>query len=218
MDMPAFLECYMGLLGQFCEKLGFAPKATVDAVWKGTGAMVRNTGGVTNEECFWAAFSAALGPRVLSLKDEFEHFYVTDFHKARAACGPNPLAAPLVRRLRRAGLRVVLATNPLFPLSAVRSRLAWLGLNTEDFDHVTSYENSRYSKPNPAYFHEVLTNTGAKAEYSLMVGNDVDDDGAAEKAGIGLYLVTDCLVNASGAELSRWKSGSFEELDAYLNF
>ena len=39
------------------------------------------------------------------------------------------------------GLRVALATNPIFPEAAIKSRIRWAGLEPEDFELYTTYEN-----------------------------------------------------------------------------
>ena len=41
MDQDAFMEIYFRELSKRCLPLGYEPKALVDAVWKGTGAMVK---------------------------------------------------------------------------------------------------------------------------------------------------------------------------------
>ena len=45
--------------------------------------------------------------------------------------------------VKELGLRAVLATNPIFPAVATRSRIRWAGLEPEDFELCTTYENSR---------------------------------------------------------------------------
>jgi hypothetical protein len=49
----------------------------------GNHAMVRNTGGATNENLFWEKFSSLLGANVTALKDEFTHFYTNEFHRVK---------------------------------------------------------------------------------------------------------------------------------------
>lgn len=56
------------------------------------------------------------------------------------------------------------------------------------FDLVTSYENSHYAKPNPLYYQEILNKMGARAEQTLMVGDEHMDMIAAE-IGIKTFFV-----------------------------
>ena len=114
------------------------------------------------------------------------------------------------------GYRVALATTPLFPAIATHSRARWAGLNPEDFDLITTYENSRHSKPNPAYYQDVIEALGVKPEECVMVGNDVDEDMIAEKLGIKVFLLTDCLINKSGRDIDLYPHGSFPELMDFI--
>ena len=50
-----------------------------------------------------------------------------------------------------------------------------------------------------------------------MVGNDVGEDAeAAESAGLRAFLLTDCLINRAGADISRRSRGGFDALKEYL--
>lgn len=102
---------------------------------------------------------------------------------------------------------MVLATNPIFPLVGVETRLSWVGLRPEDFSYITAYENSTTCKPNPAYYAEILRKTGKRPQECLMVGNDATEDTAALEQGIGVYLVTDCLLNPKGRDISGLPQG-----------
>ena len=49
-----------------------------------------------------------------------------------------------------------------------------------------------------------------------MVGNDASEDMAASDAGIRTFLLTNCLINKSGADLDQWPHGGFPELQEYI--
>ena len=149
------------------------------------------------------------------LRPVFDKFYGEEFHGARSACGENPCAAQAVRGLKAQGYDVVLATNPIFPLVGVRTRLSWVGLAPEDFSLVTTYENSTFCKPDPAYYREILEKLGKGPEECLMVGNDGVEDTAAAKVGLSLYLATDCLENGDKVDLSQFPHGSFRDFLTY---
>ena len=114
------------------------------------------------------------------------------------------------------GLRTILATNPLFPVVATHSRVRWAGFQPENFEMITTYENSSYCKPNPDYYREILGKMNLKPEECLMVGNDAIEDAAAEKLGIRVFLLTDCLINKDQRDLSAYPRGSFPELMNYI--
>lgn len=215
MDQMGFTKTYFGLLVQKAAPFGLKPRPTIDAVWAGTKAMVKNDGSAPNDRRFWDTFCPLVGVEESVLRPVFDKFYGEEFHGAKSACGENPYAAQAVRGLKAQGYDVVLATNPIFPLVGVRTRLSWVGLAPEDFSLVTTYENSRFCKPNPAYFQEIVEKLGKKPEECLMVGNDGVEDTAAAKVGLSLYLATDCLENGDKVDLSQFPHGSFRDFLSY---
>lgn len=217
MDQDLFLKAYFGGLVKKLAPHGYDPKLLVDAIWAGTAAMVKNDGRVSNEEAFWKKFDQIFGEG--SRKDEpiFRQFYENEFQGVKDVCGYNPKAAETVAAIKEKGLRVALATNPLFPSIATESRTRWAGLDPDDFELYTVYENSRHCKPNPDYYRDILEQLGVSAEECLMVGNDADEDMIAEKLGMKVFLLTDCLINKYGKDLSAYPQGSFDELLAYID-
>ena len=216
MDTESFTQTYFKLLAKKAAPYGYEPQALIAAVWKGTKAMIQNDGSTKNDQRFWDAFAEELGRQVLDLRPVFDRFYAEEFHGAKAATGENPLAQPAVAGLKAKGYQVILATNPLFPAVGVATRLSWVGLAPEDFLAVTSYEGSSYCKPNPDYYRELLAQTGKRPEQCLMVGNDVAEDFlAAKQAGLEGYLITGCLENSSGVDISNIPQGSFRDFMAY---
>ena len=216
MDYDLFIKTYFGLLAQYSVPLGYNPEALTGAVWKGTGAMVKNTGEQTNEAVFWETFCTIYGDSAREHIPHFENFYRTDFQKVKNTCGYAPEAAQTVRLCKEQGLTVVLATNPIFPMIATESRIRWAGMEPEDFALVTTYENSRFCKPNPAYFQEICRSFGVDPTECLMVGNDVSDDMPAAGLGMKVFLLTDCLLNVKEEDISRYPHGGFAELQDFI--
>ena len=114
------------------------------------------------------------------------------------------------------GIRLVLATNPIFPAVATESRIRWAGLEPSDFVLYTCYEDARHAKPNPAYYRDILERLELPAEGCLMVGNDAAEDMAAAQAGLEVFLLTDCLINTRQQDISGYPQGGFDELMAYI--
>ena len=216
MDQDAFTKQYFGLLAAKLAPYGYDPRELIDGIWHGTAAMVKNTGTKTNEAAFWDDFAGRLGEKVRGDMPLFEAFYRTEFDGAKAACGFNPLAAETVHKIRQMGLRVALATNPVFPAVATEKRIRWAGLCPEDFELYTTYENSTRCKPNPDYFREVAARLKVRPEECLMVGNDAAEDTPAETLGMKVFLLTDCLINSQNADISRYPQGSFGQLTEYV--
>lgn len=218
MDQEAFTTGYFKLLAKKLAPHGYEPKSLVDAIWAGTAAMVKNDGSCTNEQAFWKKLSAIYGSEK-ALADQllFEDFYANEFSAAQEICGFTPAAAETVRRLKACGVRVALATNPIFPRIATEQRIRWAGLAPEDFVLYTTYENSTFCKPNPDYYREVVRTLGVQPDECLMVGNDATEDLAAREAGMDVFLLTDCLINTKNRDISACPRGDFAALNAYLD-
>lgn len=216
MDTKAFEKLYFKSLAAKVAPLGYDPAKLIDGVWKGTVAMIRNDGSVTNDTAFWRVFAGIFGDGVYQHIPAFDEYYRTDFIAAKQACGFNPKAVQIVRKLKDVGIRLVLATNPLFPLVAQQQRLSWAGLSIDDFEYVSHYENSHYCKPNADYYREIVEKLGLNPSECLMVGNDANEDTVADKLGMQVFIVTDCLLNPDGKDISVYPNGSFDDLAKHL--
>ena len=106
-----------------------------------------------------------------------------------------------------------MATNPAL---ATHSRVRWAGLHTNDFEWITTFENSSFCKPNPDYYREILGKTELKPEECIMVGNDVGEDMIAGELGMQVFLLTDCLINKHAVDISRYPHGNFSDLVTFL--
>lgn len=212
MDQDVFVKTYFGLLAKKLAPYGYEPDKLIQAVWAGTEAMVKNDGKQSNEEQFWQTFAQVYGVDAKKDIDVFDDFYRNEFAAVKEVCGYHPKAAETVRLLKEKGFRVALATNPIFPQIATRQRISWTGLSFEEFELVTTYESSNYCKPNLNYYEEVMERLGVTSAECLMVGNDVSDDMVAEKLGMKVFLLTDCLINKDNKDISDYPSGSFEQL------
>ena len=197
MDMETFTKGYLSLLAKKMAPFGYDKEQLLQALWQGVAAMVKNDGTMNNEERVWQTFSQLLGEQVYEHIPLFNSFYEQEFQAAIQFTDPNPaLAQAAVKAARAKAELVVLATNPLFPLCGIRTRLSWVGLTPEDFDYVSTYENSSYCKPNPAYFQEILGRIGVEAKDALMIGNDMDEDILpTQNIGLPSFLAEDCLIN-----------------------
>lgn len=215
MDQEVFLKAYLDGLARKGAAHGYNPMQMPKQIMAGTYAMVKNDGSATNEEVFWKTFSALCGRDAKADIAVFDDFYRNEFQLIQKSCGFDPRAAEAIREIKALGYRVALATNPLFPAAATLSRTRWAGLNPNDFDLITTYEDSRHCKPNPDYYRDVLNDLGVTPEECVMVGNDVGEDMIARKLGMQVFLLTDCLINKDGTDINQYPHGSFPEL---INF
>ena len=216
MEQTAFIKDYFGRLAQKLAPLGYEPKKLLQTINAGVEAMVRNDGSRKNEDAFWNLFCSVYGEAARADLPVFEDFYRNEFQQVKESCGFAKEAAPLVRSLREKGYRLVLATNPLFPPVATHSRIRWAGMEPEDFDYITTYDNSSFCKPNPAYYEEIVSKLNLDPKACLMVGNDAQEDMAALTLGMQGFLLTPCLIHRGG-DISAIAQGGFDALKAYLN-
>lgn len=220
-SQKAFIETYFAKLGKVFARLGLNAEENVKAVWAGTKAMFMNDGSMTNHERFWTVFAAQTGltgdeAKVKAIEAACDNFYVNEFDAIKSIVTPSDIPKRLINALAQKGYSLILATNPLFPACAVATRLSWIGLELRDFNYFSHYANSTYCKPNPEFYREILAATGKKPEQCLMAGNNPIEDMSAEAAGIDTFLVTDCLENETGMDISAFRQGTLEELEKFL--
>ena len=189
MEQELFLKAYMGKLVAALQPHGYEPQKLMHTILKGIEAMAKNDGSQSNESAFWNTFASVYGNRSLDDYKIFEDFYTNIFPSVQSVCGFDPMANEVIKAAKERGYRLALATNPMFPKAATYERIRWAGLDHADFDLITTYENCSTSKPNPAYYKDVLRRMNCTVEESLMVGNDVGEDMIpSESIGMQVFL------------------------------
>ena len=216
MDQDTFIKAYLGGMAKKLAPHGYNPEELVKAVYAGMKAMTTNDGSKTNEVAFWNAFTSILGEEVKNDMPIFDDYYRNEFQDVKNICGFLPEAAQTVRKLKEMGYRVALATTPMFPSVATESRIHWAGLELDDFEIFTTYENYHFCKPSLGYYKEVIEKLGVKAEECLMVGNDVGEDMVTEELGMKVFLMPADLINKVGKDISQYPQGDFADLLAYI--
>lgn len=214
-EQDDFVKYYFSELSKKLAPLGYDPQLTVKSVWAGTKAMVCNDGSRTNSEAFWEVFDK-LTEGLPNAKSECDSFYTREFDRVKASLKYIPDHSVEIKRVKDAGLRVVLATNPLFPSDGVVTRMAWVGLKPEDFELMTHYDNSTFCKPSPDYFREILGKLGEKPENCLMIGNSVEEDmEPASSLGMNVFLANEFTENPQGKDTSAYRQGSIADAVNY---
>lgn len=218
MDQDEFVKFYMPLLAKSYIETGVQvdPKEFIGAVWKGYEAMVKNDGSRTNREAFWS-YTEALMPISPEESEKLAlRFYDGDFNQAVRATSPSPFSDQIVKAAKKRGLHAYLATNPVFPRCATMNRIRWAGMDAEDFELITTYEDQCYCKPNVEYFRTILDDLKLDPAECLMVGNDVEEDLAIRELGVKTYLVTDTMENKKDIPIHTEYMGSLEELLEFI--
>ncbi len=212
MDMEKFIELYLAsICKKFAPVTGIDPKLLARGIWKGAAAMGKNDGDCLNIEVFWRAMNNACGKDMRVFSDDFDDYYRNEFIASRQATSVNPYARKSVELIKRNGGKLIVATNPIFPKAATYRRIEWAGLDVNDFEYITTYDNSSRCKPNLNYFADICSVCGIVPEESLMVGNDVDEDMCASRLGFEVFLIKDCVINRKNKNISFYNNGSFAD-------
>lgn len=193
-DMETFIPAYLGALGAHLEDR-VAPQKMVATMLEATQQMLENNSPTrTLKQAFDPVFYPPLGLVEAEMRDILKQFYAEKFPTLQGVTQYRPAAPVLVQAAVQQGFQVGIATNPLFPLTAIAQRLAWAGFETQDntFSLVPSYETFHFAKPNPAYFAEFLGRIGWPEGPVLMVGNDPNHDVCgAQGMGIPVFWISD---------------------------
>jgi HAD superfamily hydrolase (TIGR01549 family) len=193
-DLDAFFREYFAALGPLvAEALGHRvdAQAGLNAVLQGTEAMSIPHSDSTNREAFNQRFHELTGAD-LDLDEyasAFERFYDEVFPTLRGTMLPHDGAREAIECALDLGLKVAIATNPIFPRSAIVERMRWAGVADLPVHLVTTYENMHATKPSPAYFLEVAEFLEVSPQDALMVGDDRVLDMSAADIGMGTYYV-----------------------------
>ena len=191
-SMDTFIPAYFRALEAFVAGV-VEPGKFIEELLKATRAMDHNEGtGPTNEEVFAAAFYPALEVPREEMEPLLARFYNEAFPQLEPLTGRRPAAPKIVEWAKGRGLQVVIATNPLFPRTAIEQRMAWgrVGVDLFDYELVTCYENSHATKSSPAYFREIVEFLGRQPGECLMVGDNWGwDVVCAGEAGIPSYWI-----------------------------
>ncbi|MBQ3009217.1 MAG: HAD family hydrolase, partial [Oscillospiraceae bacterium] len=217
MDQDIFTKYYFSMLAKrLITKNGYDKDTFVKSIWAGLANMVKNDGTVPNEERWWQSYTSIFGADARNDEGDFVDFYTNEFNTAKEACGYDERAALAVKTVKEKGFMAILATNPVFPKVATENRMKWAGLDKNDFELFTTYEDYSYCKPNLEYYLQIMEKTGLKPEECVMVGNDVSEDMIAEKLGMKVFLLKDCLINKENKDISAYPQGSFDELIVFI--
>ena len=218
MNQDAFIKKYFAEITAYLVKnANYEPQKFTGAMIKGIEAMIKNDGTQTNEYAFWKVFSSVYGgDKVRQDYPLFERFYDERFINTKTECGFSGKSREIVDYLKSQNIKLVLATNPVFPYVATHARIGWAGLKAEDFALITTYENVGYCNPNPAYYVDIAKRIGVDPTECLMVGNDTSDDLSAKKAGMDVFILTPCLINRENIDISALPHGDFDDLLSYI--
>lgn len=143
-----------------------------------------------NADVFYDTLCAAIGIQRTEMEPPVANFLRDTYPLLQSKTQPNRVAPALVDWLLAKNYAVAIATNPLFPHSAVVQRLKWAGIDAERIWFISTLDNVHFTKPNPAYYEEIMTRLGFEPDETVMIGDDWDNDIVpAARAGFSTYWI-----------------------------
>ena len=195
------------------------PRAIVRAGRAAVAALQTHRSDRPNFEVMVETFAREAGCDAREVSARLGALAETDFRAMGWRFRPVPGARAALERARALGFQLVLATNPTVPLPMTRHRLAWAGLADIDWALLTHPETMTRTKPDPAYYAELLARLGLGPERCLMIGNDPRKDLPAMDLGIRTFILDRPRPRAEREALRRRPPddfGTFADLEALL--
>ncbi len=86
--------------------------------------------------------------------------------------------------------KLILATNPVWPVDVIIQRVQWAGINSSDFVFISNAANMHHIKPDRRYYEEILKLNQLNPEQCLHIGNEIEMDFPATDAGIAVFILS----------------------------
>jgi FMN phosphatase YigB (HAD superfamily) len=173
-NLEEFIPRYTQSLAQKLAK-SVEPKRMIEALMNATRAMAANDRpDRTLKFVFDEHFFTALNIQREEVQGEIDEFYEQDYPKLQNLTISYPQAAEVVAGAIDRGYEIAIATNPLFPKTAVLQRLAWAGIDPERYpvQVIGNYESFSFAKPKMEFYIEILGQMGWPDGPVVMVGDD----------------------------------------------
>jgi FMN phosphatase YigB (HAD superfamily) len=218
-DMNDFLPHYFRKMMEMAVREGYEhSEQLVKQVFKSTEVMINNKNpALRNEEVFLEDFFTHWPYPREEFVDFFDRFYINEFPLLKQHTRPFPGIPEMMQLIMQKNLKVVIATNAVFPHLALQHRLEWAGVGHFDYDLITSYEVMHFCKPHTEYYLEIADIIGVKPHECLMVGNDIGEDLPANQVGMKTFLVENLLIDKGHGYIPDYR-GTLDNLYWFVNF
>ena len=134
-EETTFFKAYMKEISTHFSDL-MDPQQFTQRLLYSTQMMVNNNGEQTNAEFFMDAFANGITIDKNELWHCFELFYANEFEQFQPLMSPLKGAPTVLNSIQQKGLKIVIATNPMFPMNVQLTRLRWAGFTDFKFDYV----------------------------------------------------------------------------------
>ncbi|MFC1502597.1 HAD family hydrolase [bacterium] len=180
--LPSISESFSDLMpvSQFQERLLLSSRA-----------LLKNDGTLNNADFFMKHFCRGLEDSRELLWQRFIGFYEKGFDSFESLITKIEGTREVILALKEKNIKLVIASNPMWPESIQYKRLKWAGLGDIHFDLITHIENMSFCKPQLGYYQEICEKINEEPQACLMVGNDPVNDMVVTRLGMKAYMTTD---------------------------
>ena len=196
-DINQFIQPYMTRFAEHMTPVT-PPQKFLSGFMTGTREMIDNRDPRrTLQQRFAEQFYPIASAPAAALDPYIETFYAEKFGNLQNETRIIPAARETVGWAFDSKLQVAVATNALFPRTAILQRLDWAGVSAAEFPYalITTFEFMHFAKPRPEYYAETLAWLDCRPEEAMMIGNDWSQDIApAHEAGLRSFWVAADLV------------------------
>lgn len=170
----AFARAFLEIFEQHFAAAGF--ENATDNFRRAIQAMSREQMG--NRSNTQLTLEMLSGGDIERAKATLDSFYADVYPQLKNCIAAVDGASELIYQLREMGYDLVIATNPIYPETAIRQRMTWAGLPQDEnlYTLITSADNMHFAKPDPAYYAEILGRVGVEPDEVLMVGDSMKND------------------------------------------
>lgn len=216
-DMDYFLKQYFKKMTVMAQGFGVKNyEQLARQVWESTEVMIADSNPDTNnEDAFMHHFlNSGWFTEEDKIREFFDLFYEEGFPQLKAYCEPFQGIPEMMEKVVKEH-KVVIATNAVFPMKALKHRIDWANLGHLDFELITSYEIMHFCKPHIHYYQEIVDRINVNPQNCLMVGNDMGEDLVAQKLGMKTFLVEDMVIKKDVPYIPDWR-GRLPDLFAFM--
>lgn len=164
-----------------------------------TRRLVENNGGKSNADFFMDIFSAGFETKRDDLWQRFMDFYATEYDQFQRLVAVPEGVRDVFTQLIQLNLKIVIASNPMFPLSIQQKRIAWAGIGDLPLALITHIGNMSFCKPRIEYYQQICQKLDVPPEACLMVGDDPVNDMIVSGIGMKTYLTNDSMNHENSA-------------------
>ena len=167
--------------------------------------LIHNDGKQSNADFFMQQFLNGFEMKRDLIWNRFLDFYKTEYDQFADLVTIPKGIRELFLDLKRLKLKLVIASNPMWPLNIQLKRLSWANVADIHYELITHIENMSFCKPRLDYYMQICKKIKVPPTSCLMVGNDPINDMMVSKLGMHTFLTVDSR-RIDGSELALSKA------------